>query len=393
MSNDIKQPERGFGEQEFIFRLQRVQAMMHERQLDALLLTEEHELRYFTGFLSQFWLSPTRPWFLVVPLQGKPIAVIPSIGEVGMQATWIDDIRCWSAPRPEDDGISLLISTLGELPRRFGQLGIPLGIETRLRMPVLDFKWLIDEVSFFEPVDCGELLHRLMAIKSIAEIKKIHRACRIAGSSFAALPQFASTGDSERQVVNRMRIDMLNRGADDVPFIVSASGPDGYDNIIMGPSDRVLSEGDLLIIDTGARYDGYYCDFDRNFAFGKASDKTRYAYDSVYKATEAGLAIAAPGVTTSDLWRAMWAVLEASGAEANSVGRMGHGLGMCLTEWPSNTATDDTVLEAGMVLTLEPGMGYDNGKQMVHEENIVITTEGAELLTERASPELPVVAA
>ncbi len=391
MNNTVKQPQRGFDEQEFASRLQRAQAMMFEQKLDALLLTEEHEIRYFTGFLSQFWLSPTRPWFLVVPLQGKPVAVIPSIGEVGMQATWIEDIRCWSAPQPQDDGISLLVKTLTELPRRFGQLGIPLGVETRLRMPVLDFKWLIDDVSFFEPVDCGELLHRLMAIKSIAEIKKIHRACRIACQSFSALPEFASIGMTERQVVNRMRIDLLERGADEVPFIVSASGADGYDNIIMGPSDRLLTDGDLLIIDTGARYDGYYCDFDRNFAFGNVSDETRYAYDSVFKATEAGLAAARPGVTTSDLWRAMWAVLESCGAEANAVGRMGHGLGMRLTEWPSNTATDETVLQVGMVLTLEPGMAYGSGKQMVHEENIVITEDGAELLTLRASPELPVV--
>ena len=86
----------------------------------------------------------------------------------------------------------------------------------------------------------------------------------------------------------------------------------------------------------------------------------------------------------------MWSVLEAGGARSNDVGRMGHGLGAQLTEWPSLTASDNTVLEPGMVITLEPGMDYED-KLMVHEENIVITDSGAQLLTRRAAPELPII--
>ena len=188
-----------------------------------------------------------------------------------------------------------------------------------------------------------------------------------------------------------MRIDLLKRGADNTPFMVSASGPDGYDNIIMGPTDRRLENGDLLIIDTGTTFDGYYCDFDRNFAFGYASDNARKAYETVFKSTDAGFATAKPGATTSDIWRAMWTVLEAGGAEGNDIGRMGHGLGIQLTEWPSNTATDNTELKPGMIMTLEPGMTYDQGKQMVHEENILITESGAVMLSKRAAPELPLI--
>jgi len=70
---------------------------------------------------------------------------------------------------------------------------------------------------------------------------------------------------------------------------------------------------------------------------------------------------------------------------------MGHGLGSQLTEWPSLTANDHTPLEAGMVITLEPGMEFEAGKLMVHEENILITESGAEMLSKRASAELPVI--
>lgn len=384
-------PRRGFSQEEFEMRTARAQQMMNHLQVDALLLTTEAQVRYFTGFLTQFWQSPTRPWFLVVPLEGMPIAVIPTIGVEGMRHCWIDDIRSWASPNPEDDGISLLEDSLKGLPRRFGRIGATLGIESYLRMPALDFARLGAGLSEFEFVDCAPMLLKLCSVKSAAEIEKIRFVCELASDSFNALPGFAAVGDSEREIVRAMRIDLLQRGADHTPYIVSASGPDGYGDIIMGPGDRRLADGDVLIIDTGTVFDGYFCDFDRNFACGHASDNARRVYDTVYQSTEAGLAAARPGATTTDVWRAMWKVLERGGAQGNEIGRMGHGLGAQLTEWPSLTAHDQTPLEAGMVLTLEPGMSYAEGKMMVHEENILITESGASLLSKRAAAELPVI--
>ena len=84
-------------------------------------------------------------------------------------------------------------------------------------------------------------------------------------------------------------------------------------------------------------------------------------------------------------------VMSEAGALGNTVGRLGHGLGMQLTEWPSHTPADKTVLEVGMVITLEPGMTFAPGKVMVHEENLVVREDGPELLSRRAAPELPVI--
>ena len=384
-------PPRGFAQAEFEDRTQRAQRMMHELKIDAMLLTTEPHVRYFSGFLTQFWLSPTRPWFLLVPLTGKPVAVIPTIGVVGMLDTWIDDVRSWSSPQPGDDGISLLTSTIQGLPQRFGRIGATLGVESHLRMPAQDFEQLRENLGTTEVIDCSLLLLQLCSIKSIAEVAKIKHVCELTSDSFNALQDFARIGKSEREIVQSMRIDLLERGADSTPYIVSASGPDGYDNIIMGPTDRKLGDGDLLIIDTGTLFDGYYCDFDRNYAFGMASDRAKRAYEAVFNSTDAGFKAAKPGATTTDLWRAMWSVLEAGGAEGNDIGRMGHGLGTQLTEWPSITASDNTELKPGMVMTLEPGMSYDGGKQMVHEENILITDSGAILLSKRAAAELPII--
>jgi len=384
-------PQRGFPQSEFETRLQRVQARMHDARLDAVLLTTEADVRYFTGFFTQFWESPTRPWFVVLPLSGQPVAVIPEIGAAGMADTWVNDIHTWPAPRPEDDGVSLLCSVINDLPRRHGRLGVPLGPETIIRMPANDYQRLLDGFQGLEVVDASALLHQVRYVKSAAEIAKIAYICDLTSDAFEALPATMSIGESERQICHRFRIDLLQRGADNSPYLICGSGPGGYDSIIMGPTDRAQMAGDVLIIDTGTTFDGYFCDFDRNFAFGSADDAVRKAYDVVYEATDTGLAAAKPGATTSDVWAAMWKVMADGGALGNSVGRLGHGLGTQLTEWPSNTQDDMTRLQPGVILTLEPGMEFAPGKQMVHEEDIVITDDGARLLSRRAAAEIPII--
>jgi Xaa-Pro aminopeptidase len=382
-------PERGFPETEFESRLQAAQGLMAAQRVSALLLSTEPEVRYFSGFQTQFWQSPTRPWFLVVPAKGKPIAVIPAIGADAMARTWIEDIRTWPAPRPADDGVTLLGAALRDAAGTTGRIGVPMGPETHVRMPLGDFEKLRKTLSGNDFVDATGIVRSLRMVKSNAEIDKIRHICGLTSSAFEALPALLTQARTEIEAFRIFRTEILNRGADDVPYLAGGAGPGGYDDIISPPSDRRLQQGDLLILDTGATFDGYFCDFDRNFAIGKAADQTRRAYETLFAATRAGFEAARPGATTTDLFHAMWKVLEDGGALGNDVGRLGHGLGMQLTEWPSNTATDNTLLVPNMVITLEPGMCFAPGKLMVHEENIVIRDGGAEWLTRRAAPELP----
>jgi Xaa-Pro aminopeptidase len=111
----------------------------------------------------------------------------------------------------------------------------------------------------------------------------------------------------------------------------------------------------------------------------------------MWRATEAGIAAARPGATCEDVFRAIAAVCAEAGSLGNNVGRMGHGLGLQLTEPPSNMPGDATVLEPGVVLTIEPGIEYAPGKMIVHEENLVVRDGGAELLTDRAPREMPTI--
>ena len=384
-------PERGFPQIEFEQRLEKAQRLMSEKDLDVVFFCTEAEVRYFTGFLTQFWQSPTRPWFLCLPREGNPVAVIPEIGADCMERTWIEDIRTWSSPHPDDDGISLLQETLEELSGGSKKNGLPMGSESTLRMPFQDFKMLQERLKGYEFNDATPLIQKLRMVKSELEIEKISHVCQLVSNVFETLPEWLLEEQTEIDVFRRFKIECLKEGVDDVSYLVGGADLGGYSDIISPPKDKKLIPGDVLILDTGCIFDGYFCDFDRNYALQEADDDVRNAYRVVYQATDAGLEAAVPGNTAADVFRAMNRVLETNGAKGGQVGRMGHGLGMQLTEWPSNAVFDNTVLENGMVLTLEPGMQFGENKLMVHEENLVIREEGPQLLTRRAPEELPVI--
>ncbi|HET7264201.1 MAG TPA: Xaa-Pro peptidase family protein [bacterium] len=376
-----------FERAEFERRLERARALMIRHRFDALLCTAPANIRYFTGFDTRFWESPTRPWFVVVPLVEDLIAVVPEVGASVMARTWARDIRTWPAPRPDDDGTTLLAAALAGLTRRFGRAGAELGREMSLRMPVTQFLDLRERVPV-ELADGSPCLWESRMVKTEAEVERIRRICGMAGEAYAALPAAGRAGDSERDACRRLRADLVGRGADAIPYIAGVSGPGGVPEIIGAPTDRRLRNGDVLFIDIGATCDGYFCDFDRNYAVGKISARAVKAHETVWDATEAGIRAARPGATAEDVWRSMAAVLSAGGSIGNNVGRLGHGLGLQLTEPPSNMPGDRTVLHPGMVLTIEPGMEYAPGKMIVHEEDVVITPGGCELLTPRAPKEM-----
>ena len=131
-------------------------------------------------------------------------------------------------------------------------------------------------------------------VKSPAEVAKIERACQIASRAYAALPGQLSIGMDEHEVARTFRAELTRQGADAIPFMAVTSGAGGYDQIIVGPLERKLASGDVLFIDLGATFDGYFCDFDRNYAVGHADDIARRAYDALFAATDAALSTLKP---------------------------------------------------------------------------------------------------
>ena len=219
-------PSLGFDQDEYEKRTALLQAYMARTDVAAALFTTEAELRYFTGFRTLFWQSPTRPWFLFIPQNGKPIAVIPEIGAALMRQTWIDDIRTWSAPTPTDDGISLLVELMAPLAQTRKKLGLLKGHETFLRMPLGDYERLIDLLAGLEVCDITPQIRAQRMVKSSSEIEKIAHICTIASDSFAAMGRLAFVDQGFDDTFRAFRKECLTQGADDVPYLVGGADQD-----------------------------------------------------------------------------------------------------------------------------------------------------------------------
>ena len=387
---NAKTLDYGFSNEEFEIRFERAQELLYKNKLDALLITIPSNLRYFTGIDTNFWESPTRSWFLVVPLFGNPIAIIPEIGEKLFKKTFIKDIHTWPSPNLKGDDISPLKSLLETLPSRFGAIGAELGKEMSIRMPTIDFKLLQDNFKF-DIVDGASLIWALRTVKSFNEIKKIEKVAQIVSEVFEILPTIISATDSERDVAKKLKKEILKGGVDNIPYLPVISGRGGVSQIIGNPTDKLISSGDFLFIDTGATFDGYFCDFDRNFAIGTVSDELKRTNEILWHATEEGIKNLVPGAKTQDVWKKINKKIEDFGFMVKGEGRYGHGVGLQLTEPPSISSFDNAIIQENMVLTIEPSIEYKPGKIIVHEENIFVSKDGPVLLTKRATKELPLI--
>ncbi len=391
MSKPKRRAEPGaFTRREFERRVERACRLMTRDKLDGVLVTSETNVEYLSGFTTQFaWNTPARPWYFLLARNARAVAIIPEIGLSNWQSTsWVDDVLTWPSPRPENEGLDLVAKAVGAIRRRFGTLGVELGAESRLGIPAGDFMRLRRMVRPVRMVDGSSLMRELRLVKSKAEVARIRHICELASDTFDALPDFFESGDTEHDLVRKFQADILLRGADKTPYTAIGSGRGGYTSIIAGPTSRRLRSGDVFLIDTGSRYGGYFCDFDRNYALGKVSDQVHRVHEILYRATDAGIAAARPGNTAADVFAAQAKVLVDAGMALGNVGRFGHGLGKILTEPPSNKPGDLTPLEPGVVLTIEPNALFGRGKILVHEENVVVTRDAAELLSRRAPREM-----
>mgnify|MGYP001173133404 CR=1 FL=1 len=382
---------RGFENSEFENRVKKARILMDKNHIDLLLITSPHNFRYFSGLDSYFWESPTRPWFLLIPINNNPVAVVPSIGQTALEKTWIKNVLTWQSPNPNDEGVSVLKETILQLIPNKGNIGCELGLESHLRMSIDDFDRLRKNLPNYKFTNASNIIWQLRMIKSKSETDKVKKIVSIASKVFDNLSNYMKIGMSEIDICNIFKQQLNENGADHTLYMSCASSNGGYDQIICNPSDKKIEVGDILIIDTGSTFDGYFCDFDRNFAFGKINGECQDAYKVLWEATEKVFEEIKPGKTCGEISNSLLEILKRSGLSSNSVGRMGHGLGLQVTEPPSIHPDDKTMLEENMIMTIEPCFEYMPGKMIVHEENILITEKGYELLSSRTPQNIPVI--
>ena len=379
-----------FPKEEFTNRISKIQENLDRENIEAIIITSPSNFRYFSGLDSNFWESPTRPWFLVISKKNPIKAIIPSIGITALEKTLIKDIEVWQSPNPNDEGVTLLKKTIKNFPIN-SKIGFELAFESHLRMSIQDFINIQKELSDYKFVDVSKIIWGLRKIKSENEIENISQICSIASNVFDTFPEKIYTNITEKKATSIFKKELINNGADYIMYMACASGEGGYDQIITNPTEKKLNNGDILIIDTGSTLNGYFCDFDRNFGFGKINDISLNAYTKLWESIESTLEIIKPGISCAEIYSSLSKNLIAKDGNDGSVGRMGHGLGLQLTEPPSIMRNDHTVIEKNMIITLEPSIELDKNKILVQEENLLITENGYKLLSTRTPEKLPII--
>lgn len=381
-----------FERAEFEGRWERAHAGMRTRGLDALLVTTEANYRYLVGHATQAWMNRARPLFGLLPREGEPLLLAgASESSVARATSWVTDIRAFAAL--VEPGIAELAQAIRDRGLATGRIGCEFGLAQRLGMPLADFRSLQHRLPGAEFVDGGDLLWTLRRVKSPAELAYLRRAAAITGEAVTATLAAVRPGWSERDVYQHVATGVMRLGADRPGYAPVNADARGPDSLTGGPTTRTLRAGRMVYMGAGCALHGYWSDQVRVFAVGRATDHQRQMYRVMHEAFDRCFAMMRPGVAVRDVMRTSLAVLEAGGAGpyAGRLGRIGHGTGLDLSEPPSINLDDPTVLEAGMVLYLEPNFVTAEGNFLV-EDTVLVTPEGCELLSSRAPAELPVIA-
>lgn len=225
------------------------------------------------------------------------------------------------------------------------------------------------------------LVEKLRLIKDESEIKIVKDAASIADAAFSHIIEFIRPGLTEREVSNELEFFMRKNGAASSSFdIIVASGyrsalPHGV------ASDKKIETGELVTLDFGAYYKGYCSDITRTVAIGNVSDELKEIYQVVYEAQMLGMKGIKPGMTGKEADALTRDYIASKGFGDYFGHSTGHGIGLDVHEGPALSMKSDTILEPGMLVTVEPGI-YVSGIGGVRiEDDTLITKDGNESLT------------
>lgn len=226
-----------------------------------------------------------------------------------------------------------------------------------------------------ELISTSGIIENLRIVKEIPEIESLQRAIDIGDQAFNTIGPNIEAGMTERQIAWDLEKVMRDLGADSVSFdLIVAAGP----NAALPhhrPSDRVVQEGEPVVIDMGARFDGYCSDLTRTICIGKENETFRRIYDIVLGAQLAAINTVTAGISGSDCDQLARSVIEESGHGDNFGHSLGHGVGLAVHERPTVGPRSDEILENGMIFTIEPGI-YIPGWGGVRIEDVVILENG-----------------
>lgn len=343
-------------------RLQKLREFMASRGLDGFLVTQPENRRYLSGFTGSFGV-------LLITQDAAFIAT---------------DFRYYEQVERECPGFTLVKvekQFTDVLPKMLGEAGVKtLGFEGFHLTVEENRKWrrLTRGVKW---VPCEDIVGEIRSVKSPEELQTIRRAISLTDEAFQHLCKIIRPGITEKEAAWEIESFMRTHGADKVAFdLIVASGPNSALPHARA-SERIIGEGEPIVVDIGCVVDGYCSDLTRTIILGKADDRFREAYSIVLKAQKKAERAIKPGMRARRADSIARKVIEKAGYGPHFGHGLGHGIGLAVHEKPSVGRVSRDTLQAGNVITVEPGI-YISGWGGVRLEDVVLIKEdGAEILT------------
>lgn len=360
-------------------RIARVTRALVDSNIDAVLLTPGASMTYLSGF--EHGHAAERLLAMIIGRDGAVSWIVPemNVPQLAARAIAGQHICAWSDAQTF---LPALGETLGKVK------SIAFDDEARSAF-LLDLRAINPEARVEK---ASTVMRKLRMRKDTAELNALRYAAKIVDETIAAGISLCKPGLRESDVESALRAALLARAPESsVAFTIIASGPNGalphHET-----SQRLLQNGDVVILDFGMREPGgYYSDISITCSIGEPADPdVRRIYQIVYDAQQAAINAVKPGSRCSDIDRAARAVIEQAGLGAQFLHRTGHGLGLQVHEPPYLVAGNDDRLEEGMTFSIEPGI-YLPGRFGIRLEIIAsVTADGVSLINAPSARQLPI---
>lgn len=338
---------------------------MANRRLDAVYITRPVSIAYLTGFHAE-------PFERLMALAIRPegaILVVPALEAENAHAHATNvEVVAW---RDGEDPYALVSQALGP--------STEIGVEKE-HLSLSGAEVITSRTGASELVDVGPEIRHLRLIKHPGEIDRLVRAAAITDAAGEEVIARLRAGMTEIEIALMIVSAIGNLGGRPSFATLVQSGPNSA-LPHAEPSSRKLARGDFLLLDFGAAFEGYKADTARMAVIGEPGARHREIHELVLAAHDAAIEAVRPGVTTGDVDAAARRVIEAAGYGDKFFHRVGHGLGLEGHEDPSVDPGSQTVLEVGMVFTVEPGIYIAGWGGVRIEDDVVVEDGGCRVLT------------
>jgi Xaa-Pro aminopeptidase len=338
--------------------------------MDALLILNAKNIRYLTGFTGSEGALLMGPTWHTLLVDGRYVT------QARGEAVGADVVEF----RSRVDGITTVANQYAH--RTIGFESPALSVEEYLRLQE-SLPGVI-----FQPL--GTDFQLLRAVKDQEEIARIRVAARIAAEALASIREMIRPGAREKEIALELDYRMQRCGAEQPSFetIVASGANTALPHATSGR--RVIEAGDCVMIDYGAVSDGYHSDETCTYMMGGASARQREVYSCVREAHDRAIRGVRSGVSCGEIDRIGRAYLEEAGLGGYFSHGTGHGVGLDIHEFPRLAAGRGEILQAGMVVTVEPGVYFPGIWGIRIEDTVLVTDEGCEVLT-RTSKDLTIL--